>query len=77
MDEVKAIVEPTLIALGQQPCKLDGFYLEQLESFKTSVLFVWRQELQDDFSPDVAKAWFTDLNFINIKLGEDRQQRKG
>ena len=68
VDELQNDMSPMLLELGKRHFNFQGFLPKYWSLVPRAVLYVWRDELQDQYTPEVPEAWLALLRFIMKKL---------
>jgi len=55
---------PALYELGRRHVTIEGFLPDYFDVFTRAVIYVWQQELREQFSADVDDAWRTLFAYI-------------
>ena len=61
---------PLLITLGRKHVEFPGFTGGFFEAFTEGMMFVWKEELGETFTPEVATVWKSLFDFIMSRLRE-------
>lgn len=66
-----------LVELGRKHVTMEGFLPDYFDVFTRAVMAVWRQELRDACTPEVADAWHTLFVYIieQLKVGYEDELR--
>ena len=62
--------EAYVMDIGADHTKRPGFSVQFFDVFVKSLLFVWQQEIDDQFTPDVEAAWLELFQYVAQKTKE-------
>ena len=68
--------EPYVKDIGADHTKRSGFSVQFFDVFVKSLLFVWQQEIDDQFTPDVEAAWLQLFEYVAQMTKEGYESAK-
>lgn len=73
VDHLQTEGDPYVLAIGADHRDRAGFSVRYFDVFVKSLMFVWQQELKDDFPPETRDAWQTLFEYMaqKTKAGYD------
>ena len=84
VDHLQTEGDPYVLAIGADHRDRDGFSVRYFDVFVKSLMFVWQQELKEDFTPETRDAWETLFEYMAQKTkagydiamkGKDRERQ--
>ena len=70
VDRLSAEVDPFMAGIGADHASRAGFSVEYFDVIVKSLIFVWQQELRENFTPATSDAWETLFRYMVQKTNE-------